>query len=382
MSARRITLILAALPAAALAACATDSSDYAYSESVSTTTRTVVTNHCPNHQYYDVNPNTAIAGSTTYTMPYSPVYNTAQQTSLASTGSIVGVAFSAGMIYSAYGGSQYGTVTGYSNSAPYAEGDTFDMCGGHSSSTSDASYHYHIAPSCLLKQLGQTSGQHSPQIGWMADGFPLYGPLGPGGVAMKTCTQTGNVQPCTDDCAGYYADTGDGYEYRYYVLGTFNDGTCCTSPSGSSVPGEDYYPFTPLCLMGCCPSGVTCSMGSVNLPTCSGGTSGATSPKAAQAALSTYTGGCDSSSGCCDSSLSDKCGPSGSTSCSTCTYSLTEGIAAATDSPPPPSPPPPWSPAGSRAPPPWSPAGTRAASVGWQGDSRVLSGRRPRWRPW
>ena len=27
----------------------------------------------------------------------------------------------------------------------------------------------HIPPSCLLKQLGQTSGQHSPQVGWMAD---------------------------------------------------------------------------------------------------------------------------------------------------------------------------------------------------------------------
>ena len=60
-------------------------------------------------------------------------------------------------------------MASYYNSATYAEGDTFDQCGGHSSSTSQASYHYHIPPSCLLKQLGQTEGQHSPQVGWMAD---------------------------------------------------------------------------------------------------------------------------------------------------------------------------------------------------------------------
>ena len=46
--------------------------------------------------------------------------------------------------------------------------------------------------------------------------------------------------------AGYYADTGDGYAYRYYMMGTFNDGECCTVPSGTSVPGAEYFPFTPL----------------------------------------------------------------------------------------------------------------------------------------
>ena len=47
--------------------------------------------------------------------------------------------------------------------------------------------HYHVAPSCLLRQLNQTAGTHSPQVGWMADGFPLYGPLGPTGEAMRRC---------------------------------------------------------------------------------------------------------------------------------------------------------------------------------------------------
>ena len=35
-------------------------------------------------------------------------------------------------------------------------------------------YHYHGLPSLLLEGLNVRSGQHSPQIGWAADGFPIY----------------------------------------------------------------------------------------------------------------------------------------------------------------------------------------------------------------
>jgi len=35
-------------------------------------------------------------------------------------------------------------------------------------------YHYHGLPTSLLKNLGLRSGKHSPQIGWAADGFPVY----------------------------------------------------------------------------------------------------------------------------------------------------------------------------------------------------------------
>ena len=195
----------------------------------------------------------------------------------------MGVTFDAAMVFSAFAGPSY-TLTGYTTSAPYLEGNTFDNCGGHSSSTSKASYHYHVAPSCLLAQLGQTDGTHSPQVGWMADGFPLYGPLGPSGTAMKTCTVTGGTvgtDTCLDDCGGYYGDTGDGYMYRYYMQGTFNDGKCTEMPAQTPGGGSDYYPFTPLCLRGCCPSGVSCSMGSLTLPTCSGSSTGTASSFAA-----------------------------------------------------------------------------------------------------
>ena len=296
------------------AACAADGSDYTYSETLTgSTTRTIATNHCPNHPTLDLNPNSAQSGSATYTIPATPEYNTGQQTDLSAVGAQIGVTFDGGMIFSAFAGPSY-TLTGWSTSAAALEGMTFDACGGHSSSTSAASYHYHVSPSCLLAQLGQTSGSHSPQIGWMADGFPLYGPHGPSGTLMKTCTVTGGTfgtDICTDDCAGYWGDTSDGYMYRYYTLGPYNDGTCCEAPAKTPGGGSDYYPSTPKCLNGCCPSGVTCSMlNGVSLPTCSSATTATSTVKAVTSALSINSkasdstnswAACQESSLCCDS---------------------------------------------------------------------------------
>jgi hypothetical protein len=90
----------------------------------------------------------------------------------------VGILFNGAYVFSAYGGPQYGQTVGWSTTAAYAEGYTFDQCGCHASSSSSPSYHCHVPPSCLLNQLGQTTSAHSPQIGWMADGFPVYGPRG------------------------------------------------------------------------------------------------------------------------------------------------------------------------------------------------------------
>ena len=262
MSRFLVALLASLLPSTAWAAtnCDHDGADYSYSESLSSTTRTISTNTCPNHANIQINPNYAVTdGDVDYTVPAYPMYNEAQQTSTTATGGAIGMAISASMIYSPYAGKGAG-VSGYSDSAVYAEGHTFDECGGHASNTNGPSYHYHSPPSCLLKQLGLTSGSHSPQIGWMADGFPLYAVLGPGGTVMKTCTVTGGTYGtdiCTDDCGGYKGDTGDGYMYRYYLQGKANDGTCCTLPRATDDYSADYYPQSPTCLNGCRPSGVS-----------------------------------------------------------------------------------------------------------------------------
>ena len=82
------------------------------------------------------------------------MYSAGQQTDLSETGGGTGVTIDGGIIYSGYGGPTYGRMTGYETSAPYVEGDTFDQCGGHSSSDTEPSYHYHVPPVCLLRQLG------------------------------------------------------------------------------------------------------------------------------------------------------------------------------------------------------------------------------------
>ena len=46
-----------------------DGRSYAYSESLSFDTRTIVTNHCLNHPFYNLNPNTAIGADDTYVVP-------------------------------------------------------------------------------------------------------------------------------------------------------------------------------------------------------------------------------------------------------------------------------------------------------------------------
>ena len=183
------------------------------------------------HRYYVINPNTPYGVSTTFSIPVKPVILTSKltsttgQTVLTATGGGVGVLFSGAYVFSAYGGPQYGTLSSWSNSAPYAEGYTFDQCGCHASSSTSASYHCHVPPSCLLKQLGQTTSSHSPQIGWMADGFPLYGPRGSGGTLLQSCTLAGKTYGttniCVDQCNGAGSINGgsdwisDGYTYRY-----------------------------------------------------------------------------------------------------------------------------------------------------------------------
>jgi hypothetical protein len=183
------------------------------------------------HRYYVINPNTPYGQSKTFSIPLRPVILTSKltsttgQTALTATGGGVGVLFSGAYVFSAYGGPQYGTLSKWSNSAPYAEGYTFDACGCHASSSTSVSYHCHVPPSCLLQQLGQTASSHSPQIGWMADGFPLYGPRGKDGALLQSCTLAGKTYGttniCVDPCNGAGSVNGgsdwvsDGYTYRY-----------------------------------------------------------------------------------------------------------------------------------------------------------------------
>ena len=239
-----------------------------------TARRVLTTNGCPNHKYEAVNPNSPHSQDVAVTIPavpqsYDGAFGAALD--LSAVGGTVGLTRNGGAIYSCYGGSKWGACADWASSAVLHEGSTFDLCGGHACGANCGYvYHYHIPPTCLLRQLGQSvaleATRHSPQIGWMYDGFPVYGNRGAGGVLMRMCGVAGaDATVCLDACNGRAETIAglDGFKYRYYISGTLSDeATTPTSP----LPDESFFPHTPRCLVGCCPVGTTSCFN--RLPAC------------------------------------------------------------------------------------------------------------------
>jgi hypothetical protein len=141
----------------------------------------------------------------------------------------------------------------------------FDKCGGHANDF--GVYHYHIPPACLLHQLESLlpslPQNHSPQIGWSLDGFPIYGPIGPLGVPILPCTHpSADAILCLDECNGLYAHLFDidQYMYRYYVTGPIASDSCrggedCEKVEGAccadAIPSIEHRPYTIGCYRGC-----------------------------------------------------------------------------------------------------------------------------------
>jgi len=254
-------------------------SNYTYTEKIEDHTRKIEFGNCPNHRFTAGYSKTSITtrrvGYTrNISIPAYPEYDESEVTlSMAAIGSAIGILFNGAWLYSPYGGESYGSATAYSKSAVKMEGDSFDECGCHSTSEHD-SYHCHIAPSCLLRQLNpngySNTSAPSPQIGWAYDGFPVYGPRGPKGVLMKKCefldtdsiVYDGNTALCTDECNGLHYDWAeDSYIYRYYITGDYNDGLECTNDLQTNFTGTEnwdgksaldntsaatFFPFTPV----------------------------------------------------------------------------------------------------------------------------------------
>jgi hypothetical protein len=56
-----------------------------------------------------------------------PMYDESAEVDLRQQGGSVGVIFDGSQLYSAFAGPNFGYLTSYTNSAPYGEGDTFDL---------------------------------------------------------------------------------------------------------------------------------------------------------------------------------------------------------------------------------------------------------------
>jgi len=85
---------------------------------------------------------------------------------------MVGILLNGTSIFNWGDGQSYGNNVWY-NLAPVAEQFDVDICGGHAA---NGEYHHHFYTSCLANLLGDDGTNHSPLYGYMADGYPIYGP--------------------------------------------------------------------------------------------------------------------------------------------------------------------------------------------------------------
>ena len=275
----RLVMLLGTAHAAAPAGsvkCAADGSSASYSETISTAQgvvkRTIVTNGCPNHESYCTgkpgpaptckdegqqgSDTEAVEQDVSVDIPANPILKssyTAKELDC-SMGAIAYALNGIGFYSGAVGYDADGNCPQLDVADPEAEWISFDCCTGHSDY--DAAYHYHFPPSCLLAQANKAapvSDGHSAQVGWAEDGFPIYGPLGPGGVEIRNCGTSGaHATYCQDECGGYEGELPgvDNYKYRYYITGKVGD--LNTLPSTPMPDSEElYYPYTIRCYRGC-----------------------------------------------------------------------------------------------------------------------------------
>jgi hypothetical protein len=138
------------------------------------------------------NPSTITAGSITYRIPVKPTKATsAQSTPLGP----MGVALNGVPIFNQYAGPGGIPLT--------TEIQSFDQYGGHPQQ--QGQYHYHLEPTYLTAKKGK-----SALIGYLLDGYPVYGPV----VGGKTLT--------SKDLDAYHGRTGTTTEYPggiyHYVI--------------------------------------------------------------------------------------------------------------------------------------------------------------------
>ena len=217
---------------------------------ITSDSRIINTTQCPPYTKGWTNPNDACMVQKTYVLPLKPRYAKVPisvgealaryndilylETDPAPVLGSLGVLLNGVNVYGV--GSPCGFNSNCPNTDPSApseyvdavesEGITTDSCGGHA----DPNGFYHIhqlatqhadsqRKACELPS--DTVGNHSELLGWMLDGFGLYGPNSQGGVKP---TQL-------DECGGHTHEIDGNMTYHYHV--------------------PDSFPWTIGCLKGC-----------------------------------------------------------------------------------------------------------------------------------
>jgi hypothetical protein len=142
--------------------------------------------------------------STIWKIPLKPIWSktTTQTTGVSATALMVnGVP-----LFNPTKPSQSGDQTQYSAATDPKLTGELDNCDGHSGRGDD--YHYHAYPSCLVNTLVTKTGSSKVKnsiLGWVLDGYPIYGLTEPSG---STATKL-------DACSGHDLKNGLGYHYHF-----------------------------------------------------------------------------------------------------------------------------------------------------------------------
>jgi YHYH protein len=138
------------------------------------------------------------------TITLNPVYSeTVTQTELG----MIGVIISGSRLFNDYENPQR-TVVAIDDQHRIGSAAFLDDCNAHPLQTGHG-YHYHGVPECIRN--AGAEGEHSPIVGVLLDGFPVYGKKGENGVEMKNAT--------LDECSGHTGPTPEFPQgiYHYHL---------------------------------------------------------------------------------------------------------------------------------------------------------------------
>ncbi len=177
----------------------------------------------PSHEYLDAyladgqNGKYVAGGVSSYDASFSfPLVPTVADSPTTSGNGTIGVAISGAVFFNPYEGNGTATVANDDNET--IDGVPFiDACGGHPLPNA-ISYHYHGIPYCITEAV-DTPGEHSVLIGYIFDGYPIYGPQ----------DVDGEEPTDLDECMGHFGPTPefpDGI-YHYHVSSVANYITEC-----------------------------------------------------------------------------------------------------------------------------------------------------------
>ncbi len=200
-----------------------------FSNTVSGSTRTIVTNDLPNHPTgvfpirssdpaysYDRNPNGIKGQTLTYALAANPTYSATPHC----MGGEAGVMLTGIALFNAFdaGGRDAGAW------------EVQDSCGGHPQS--EGEYHYHTFSSCI------TDASVHDVIGYALDGFPITGPQVSSGNILTTAD--------LDECHGIVSRiTIDGVTttmYHYVMTEDFPYSVSCFRGTAIDPPGLQQGP--------------------------------------------------------------------------------------------------------------------------------------------